>query len=97
MKKLIIIAIAGILTCPGLSVAQGKGGDQPATNSTNLNSSKSNIYRQQSPPQNPESSRATTVKGSKSNSDNRTSGQSGQAGIAVSDPGVPNDKPAKTK
>ena len=93
MKKLIVIAVAGLLACPGLSMA---GGDQPTTNASNLNLSKSNINRQQNPPTDP-TTNATTVKGSKSNSDNRTSGQSGQAGIAVSDPGVPNDKPVKTK
>ena len=93
MKKLIVIAVAGLLACPGLSMA---GGDQPTTNTSNLNLSKSNINRQQNPPTDP-ATNATTVKGAKSNSDNRTSGQSEQAGIAVSDPGVPNDKPVKTK
>ncbi len=89
MKKLIVIALAGILTCPGLSVA---GGDPPAPNATNLNSSRSNIDRQQNPPQDPEPARSTTVKSSKSNSSERTSGQPGQAGIAVSDPGAPGGK-----
>jgi len=74
------------------------GGDQPTTNTSNLNLSKSNINRQQNPPPDP-AGNATTVKGAKSNSDNRTSGQSGQAGIAVSDPGMPAEdaKPVKTK
>jgi hypothetical protein len=93
MKKLIVIAVAGLLACPGLSLA---GGDQPTTTSPNLNSSKSNVYRQQNPPTDP-AINATSVKSSKSNSSDRTSGQSGQAGIAVGDPGVSNDKPVKTK
>jgi hypothetical protein len=100
MKKFIVIAVAGLLACPGLSMA---GGDQPTTNANNLNSSKSNLNRQQSLPTTDPATNVTTVKGSKSNASERTSGQSsqaeGQAGIAVSDPGSPADdaKPVKTK
>lgn len=93
MKKLIVIAVAGLLACPGLSMA---GGDQPTPNATNLNSSKSNISRQQNPPTDP-APNATTVKSSKSNSSERTSGQPEQAGIAVNDPGMPAEKPASVK
>jgi hypothetical protein len=77
------------------------------TAATNLNSSRSNVQ---------DFERATTVKGSKSNSDNRTTNceftidqkgakrqataaekQKCEAGIAVSDPGVPNDKNTSKK
>lgn len=79
----------------------------PATAATNLNSSRSNVQ---------DFERATTVKGSKSNSDNRTIScdftidqkgakrqataaekQKCEARIAVSDPGVPNDKNTSKK
>lgn len=93
MKTLIAIAVVGLLACPGLSMA---GGDQPTPNTSNLNLSKSNLNRQQNPSTDP-ATNATTVKGSKSNSDNRTSGQSGQAGIAVNDPGMPAEKPESVK
>lgn len=95
MNTLIAIAVVGLLACPGLSMA---GGDKPTAHIANLNLAKSNINRKLDPPTDPASD-TTTATGSKSNSDNPTSGQSGQSGIAVSDPGVPSydAEPVKTK
>ncbi len=69
-------------------------GEEEVQRASNLNSSKSNVYREGGGEPEPEA--ATTVKSSKSNSSERLSypdgGEPGAAGIAVSDPGAGGSK-----
>ena len=62
-----------VLSLTTTAWAGGAPTPPPKVNATQLNSSKSNIYRQSKVTPTPKPARATTIKGSKSNSSDKTS------------------------
>lgn len=89
MKTLTTVLAGTILLALGLPGPAQAQKSTPSTDSISLNSSRSNTSRAKN---SAHATEKTTVKGSKSNSNDRTTTgkKDGKAGIAVSDPGVPN-------
>jgi hypothetical protein len=96
-RSTLIVLLAGavLIALPALPSSMSGAGSAlaekaPTTNATNLNSSRSNIYRKDATG----GAKSTKKKIAKVK---QPTGKSGPAGIAVSDPGSEGSKPTKSK